>query len=684
MLSDKSEEPKINIHSREQLLYVLAEASEIEHNLMCCYLFAAFSLKTGADEGLDVTELDAARRWRHTIMSVAVEEMTHLVLVANLTTALGGATHFTRPNFPVGAGLYPSGVVVRLAPFDRNTLQHFVYLERPEGHEVPDGTGFASSFDYVRETVSSRCMPSAQDYLTVGHLYRALREGIIAMVERLGEAGTFIGDPGAQVGPAIVSLPGLSAVADLKSALAAIDTVVLQGEGTASGGRGSHYGRFLAITQEYDALVARNPGFVPHRPVATSPVMRRPPDPRDKVFVDAAEAAKVLDAANAVYGLMLRCLAQAFGRSGSQEFRSQASGNNESGSQDEQRVLLDCAIELMFAITPLAEALTALPASKQHPGVNAGITFAMLRDIARMPQGTAEWVLISERVGEVAEAAATLSDIGPRLAEAASALAALKATFDGRVARLASSAASSTANRAARLPEAAAAQSVDPAMQESVGHGVREGDQGIVRGTQLTLKFDPRRCIHARFCVLGLPHVYKANVEGPWIDPDAASVEANIAVAHNCPSGAIRYERNDGGPEEGRPHVNLVRLLENGPYAFRAPVMIDGEFAGFRATLCRCGASKNKPFCDGSHLDIGFCATGEPAAGSFRALNVRDGELEIAPHRNGPLAVAGNIEIVSGTGQTIMKTTSTRLCRCGQSANKPYCDGTHARIGFTT
>lgn len=112
--------------------------------------------------------------------------------------------------------------------------------------------------------------------------------------------------------------------------------------------------------------------------------------------------------------------------------------------------------------------------------------------------------------------------------------------------------------------------------------------------------------------------------------------------------------------------------------------MIDDGFAGFRATLCRCGASKNKPFCDGSHREISFAASGEPTTGTFDALAARDRPLEVRPQRNGPLAISGNLEIVSGTGRTVMKTTSTRLCRCGHSQNKPYCDGTHAKIGFKT
>jgi len=63
-------------------------------------------------------------------------------------------------------------------------------------------------------------------------------------------------------------------------------------------------------------------------------------------------------------------------------------------------------------------------------------------------------------------------------------------------------------------------------------------------------------------------------------------------------------------------------------------------------------------------------------------LPVRDGPLTIDPEPDGPLSVRGNLEITSGTGRVVARVTSTRLCRCGGSANKPFCDGTHARIGF--
>ena len=202
------------------------------------------------------------------------------------------------------------------------------------------------------------------------------------------------------------------------------------------------------------------------------------------------------------------------------------------------------------------------------------------------------------------------------------------------------------------------------------------------RGERVVIRFDSGKCIHSRQCVLGRPEVFVADAKGPWIRPDAASAEAIAAVALQCPSGAITYERLDGGEHEAPPKVNVVRVREHGPLALHADVSIGGQPAGFRATLCRCGASQRKPFCDGSHTAAKFVATGEPATLPSEALAVRDGPLSVTPTPNGPLMIEGSLEICSGTGRTVHRVTKTWLCRCGGSSNKPFCDGTHKKIGF--
>ena len=203
-----------------------------------------------------------------------------------------------------------------------------------------------------------------------------------------------------------------------------------------------------------------------------------------------------------------------------------------------------------------------------------------------------------------------------------------------------------------------------------------------VRGKSGVIHFDAQRCIHSRHCVLDRPDVFVPNVSGEWIHPERATAGELAALARNCPSGAIRYESAGGAGVDDAPLVNTVRVRENGPLAFNAPLAIAGQEAGVRATLCRCGASKRKPFCDGSHAAAGFAASGEPGASDSQPLPVRNGPLIVEPVTDGPLHVCGNLEVVTGTGKTINRIAECWLCRCGQSRNKPYCDGSHKAAGF--
>jgi CDGSH-type Zn-finger protein/uncharacterized Fe-S cluster protein YjdI len=204
----------------------------------------------------------------------------------------------------------------------------------------------------------------------------------------------------------------------------------------------------------------------------------------------------------------------------------------------------------------------------------------------------------------------------------------------------------------------------------------------VATGNSATVRFDGALCIHARRCVLAEPGVYKANVEGPWIDPDAVTPEAVMRTAINCPSGAIQVTRTDGGPQEPKPEVNTITIRENGPLAIYAEIELGGAPIGYRATLCRCGESKNKPYCDGSHAAAHFISTGEPPAKESQPLARRDGAVKVTPYPNGPLGISGPVEILTGTGHTIDRAERAALCRCGHSNAKPYCDGTHSKIGF--
>lgn len=220
-----------------------------------------------------------------------------------------------------------------------------------------------------------------------------------------------------------------------------------------------------------------------------------------------------------------------------------------------------------------------------------------------------------------------------------------------------------------------------PAIKDFIGDGAER-----VEGEDITLYFDGQRCIHARYCVTGAPETFLANVEGRWLHPDRTDTEHLVHIAKQCPSGAIQIERKDEGPEETPPAVNTVRVYENGPYAVNADIILEGQPDGTRRVLCRCGLSTKKPYCDGSHKGRNgadpFIASGEPETRDMTKMEVRGGPLRIDPQLNGPLMVSGPLEILAGTGRGIERTQTCRLCRCGASANKPFCDGSHARIGF--
>jgi CDGSH-type Zn-finger protein/uncharacterized Fe-S cluster protein YjdI len=663
--------------TREHAFHALYEAAELEHNLMCTYLYAAFSLKDGEADGLSPEEADAVKRWRSVLIKVAVEEMGHLTAVWNITAALGGAPRFGRTNFPLDPGLLPAGIVVKLAPFTPETLQHFVFLERPNGSTEKDGDGFYYERAYVRGGDVRRLIPMGLNYETVGDFYVALSKGLRDIVSQFGEDATFDGDPALQMSPNEIDLMGAKPVICSKTALAAFDAIVVQGEGAPADSVGSHYQKFVAVREEYQQLLQKNPAFVPAFPAATNPVLRRPPRPEGRVWLENPDAIAVVDLANASYGLMLRLLAYAYALP---------------GPSAEKSLSVDLAICLMRAVVPLAERAARLPAGPSNPACHAGMSFTALRDNAALPPGRAARRYFVERFGQLAEVGESLRSCGdPRAIAAANLLTSLakRATRGFDLAKPVAKAASGVAQAAvagstgvagvANGANGAAQQSgsSNPGPTSTVVNGVE-----TAVGQKLALSFETKRCIHARFCVTGAPNVFLANVKGPWIHPDAMEVERVVEVAHACPSGAITYHRLDGVHDETAPPVNLAGIREAGPYAFRGQLQIDGEPTGFRATLCRCGASKNKPFCDGSHHDVGFTATGEPPSGKTDALPVRDGVLAIEPEIDGPLAIRGNLEITSGTGRVVARVMTARLCRCGGSSTKPFCDGTHAKIGF--
>jgi CDGSH-type Zn-finger protein/uncharacterized Fe-S cluster protein YjdI len=208
-------------------------------------------------------------------------------------------------------------------------------------------------------------------------------------------------------------------------------------------------------------------------------------------------------------------------------------------------------------------------------------------------------------------------------------------------------------------------------------------------GEKIEVTWSDIRCIHAAECLRRLGVVFDTRRK-PWILPDAASADQVAETITHCPSGALHYMRKDSGPGEVPDAINSISPDPDGPLYVRGDIVIetpDGEILlkETRLALCRCGSSRNKPFCDNSHEMVGFEHDG--LLGENKLKNeerlAQTGSFKIIPSRNGPYQLRGPVELHGSDGK-VYRGNRVRLCRCGKSSNKPFCDDTHMRIGFKT
>ena len=127
---------------------------------------------------------------------------------------------------------------------------------------------------------------------------------------------------------------------------------------------------------------------------------------------------------------------------------------------------------------------------------------------------------------------------------------------------------------------------------------------------QIVVSFDLERCIHSEECVRGLPDVFDPSGR-PWIRPDRARSDRVADVVIRCPTGALQFERRDGGAAEPIPQENVIAVGVNRPLYVRGDIQIKGPLGeplleDTRVALCRCGESRNKPFCDNNHKQVSF------------------------------------------------------------------------------
>ena len=210
------------------------------------------------------------------------------------------------------------------------------------------------------------------------------------------------------------------------------------------------------------------------------------------------------------------------------------------------------------------------------------------------------------------------------------------------------------------------------------------GAQRTYETDDIDVHWDSTRCIHTARCIQSLPQVFDVS-RRPWIDVTAADADALAAAIERCPTGALRYTRRDGAAQEEPQEPAVAVPIPDGPLLVMGDLRVqnpEGEAIAeeTRLTLCRCGNSSNQPFCDNSHLAGGF------RSAEFTPRKPRDGEgpptpaegrTTITATRDGSLHFEGHVVVKTTAGETLADADDLWLCRCGRSAKKPFCDGSH-------
>jgi len=204
-------------------------------------------------------------------------------------------------------------------------------------------------------------------------------------------------------------------------------------------------------------------------------------------------------------------------------------------------------------------------------------------------------------------------------------------------------------------------------------------------GKNIDVDWDERLCIHIGECGYAKGELFVGGRD-PWCQPDLSTQDEVIEIVKRCPSGALVFKSKESAISELAEPENTIVVAYNGPYFIRGDLEIvdapaDMSGVRYRAALCRCGMSKNKPFCDNSHINgkfEDFGAVGETG----KSNSVKGGELKITTISDGPLMVTGNVTVKASSGRDAWEGNNLTLCRCGASKNKPFCDGSHTEVGF--
>jgi len=647
------------IEHREALIYMLCEAAELEHGIMCQYLYAAFSLKQSQDEGLTAAEEKAVQRWRKQISHVATQEMLHLSLVQNLLSAIGAAPHLSRPNFPQPASHYPAGVQLMLLPFGAQALRHFMYLERPEGMDLEDAVGMAAFHRAAPAMQHGEIVPRGQDFATVGHLYRSIEAGIARLAEKYGEQSLFVGPPRAQATQPYFGWPELVAVTDVASAQRAIDEILEQGEGPRGNWKDAHFGQFVAILDEYVQLREANPAFNPVRPVVQVNVR---PAERDTDIALASDPVtrRVMDLFNVSYEILLLMLQRFFAHT--------------EETDPQLKALADATLALMFgAIKPLGDLVTRLPAGPEYPARTAGPSFELFYESDYvLPHREAAWLLLTERIRQAADFCEPGGPCDP--------------TVTGSLAEIRSSLAGIANALAAHLPARYAPETPVPAGDLDAWLARAQDFYRTAQAVTPAGTSAPSGLAALLGSAYQAVHANQgdarrvARLVNSVLRPLAATLSS--PTPQSSPATQSSPAPQPTSASQSPPVTSALPASDES-----APFLRDLAVAAttLRASL---GASAPPGLLEAvaalQDLAVRQAPTGERAS-----LIAELGQIQralppaIVTAKNGPYLVTNVPAVRTPLGETLTLPPQLALCRCGGSATKPFCDGTHASNEFT-
>ena len=560
-------------------------AIQIEHTTFPPYLCALYSIKDGHNQ--ESAEV---------LCSIFMEEMLHMTLAANILNAIGGSPQFDNPDF---IATYPSylphsdrSFKVSIGKFSKPIIETMIKFEKPEAAGAP---------------------PEDDNYETFGQFYEAIENGLIELNKELGVEGLFCGNPNKQITNDSFNYGGsgrIIKVTDLDTALEAMEEIIEQGEGIDHGsiwdgdrnmfhherGEVGHYFRLNQIMHGRYYIQGDTPQSGPTGKsfdVDWNAVYNMQPNPRSSDYPIGSDVEIAMTRFNKAYSEMLGVMQKAF-----------------NGKPD----LLTASIGSMMELKKLAVDVMQFPSGEAK--YCAGPSFEYIAPEQRETNSSSQRKIV-------------ISKDGPYHIHGGITLHRKEIVYseldEPLTWRKVNTISTSTDYALCRCGQSNNKPFCDGSHSTSSFDGTETADtsptveqqkiiEGVnIDGINIRVKSNHSLCVHARFCFNRYGNLNK-------MLPSAEDVRIRsqvIAMVERCPSGALTYEIEcdcDTSNEYKNVEPDLptaIGIIPDGPLWITGGIRIeraDGQPIEIRnrVTLCRCGESKNKPFCDGTHNEINF------------------------------------------------------------------------------